>query len=52
MKALVARQDIIDMFSENITSHLKGKFVVTKFPRNFCFLRNPSVWMTAHSHRR
>ena len=41
MKTLVARQDIIDMISENITSHLKGKFGSYEIPKKFLILPEP-----------
>lgn len=41
VKTLVARQDIIDMFTENITSHLKGKFGGYEIPKKFLLLAEP-----------
>ena len=41
MKTLVARQDIIDMLSENITKHLKGKFGGYEIPKKFLLLPEP-----------
>ncbi|MBP1711412.1 MAG: AMP-binding protein, partial [Deltaproteobacteria bacterium] len=41
IEALVARQDIIDMISESITSHLKGKFGGYEIPKKFLLLSEP-----------
>jgi long-chain acyl-CoA synthetase len=41
IKALVARQDIIDMISENIMSHLKGKFGSYEIPKKFLLIPEP-----------
>jgi long-chain acyl-CoA synthetase len=41
IKTLVARQDIIDMISEDITKHLKGKFGGYEIPKKFLFLPEP-----------
>ena len=41
IETLVARQDIIDMISENITNHLKGKFGGYEIPKKFLLLSEP-----------
>lgn len=41
VKTLVARQDIIDMFTANITNHLKGKFGGYEIPKKFLLLAEP-----------
>lgn len=41
MKALVARKEIIDMLSENIINHLKGKFGGYEIPKKFLLLAEP-----------
>ena len=41
MKTLVARQDIIDMISESIINHLKGKFGGYEIPKKFLLLPEP-----------
>lgn len=41
IKTLVKRQDIIDMFSEEITKHLKGKFGGYEIPKKFLLLDEP-----------
>ena len=41
MKTLVARQDIMDMINENITSHLKGKFGGYEIPKKCLILPEP-----------
>ena len=41
MKTLVARQDIINMISENTTNHLKGKFGSYEIPKKFLLLPEP-----------
>jgi long-chain acyl-CoA synthetase len=38
IKTLVARQDIIDMYAEEITKHLKGKFGGYEIPKKFLLL--------------
>ena len=38
IKTLVARQDIIDMYTEEITKHLKGKFGGYEIPKKFLLL--------------
>ncbi len=41
IETLVARQDIIDMISETITSQLKGKFGGYEIPKKFLLLSEP-----------
>ncbi len=41
MKELVARKEIIDMLSENIANHLKGKFGGYEIPKKFLLLAEP-----------
>ena len=41
MKTLVARQDIINMISENTTNYLKGKFGGYEIPKKFLLLPEP-----------
>ncbi len=41
IQTLVARQDIIDMISENIMSHLKGKFGGYEIPKKFLLIPEP-----------
>lgn len=41
VKTLVARQDIIDMISDDITKHLKGKFGGYEIPKHFLLLSEP-----------
>lgn len=41
IKTLVARQDVIDMISETITNHLKGKFGGYEIPKKFLLLSEP-----------
>jgi long-chain acyl-CoA synthetase len=41
IKTLVARQDIIDMISDTVTSHLKGKFGGYEIPKKFLFVSEP-----------
>jgi long-chain acyl-CoA synthetase len=41
IETLVARQDIIDMISETITNHLKGKFGGYEIPKKFLLLSEP-----------
>lgn len=41
IKTLVARQDINDMISNEITNHLKGKFGGYEIPKKFLFLDEP-----------
>jgi len=43
IKTLVTRQDIIDLFSNEITAHLKGKFGNYEIPKNSCFYPKPSA---------
>ncbi|HRS97449.1 MAG TPA: AMP-binding protein, partial [Smithella sp.] len=40
-KTLVKRQDIIDLFSQEITNHLKGKFGGYEIPKKFLILDEP-----------
>lgn len=41
IETLVARPDIIDMISETITNHLKGKFGGYEIPKKFLLLSEP-----------
>jgi long-chain acyl-CoA synthetase len=41
IQALVARQDIIDMISEKIMNHLKGKFGGYEIPKKFLLIPEP-----------
>ena len=37
----VSRQDVVDMLSETITNHLKGKFGGYEIPKKFLILDEP-----------
>jgi long-chain acyl-CoA synthetase len=41
IKTLVARQDIVDMFANEVTNHLKGKFGGYEIPKKFLLLDEP-----------
>ncbi len=41
IKTLIARPDVIDMISETITNHLRGKFGSYEIPKKFLFLSEP-----------
>jgi len=41
IKTLVKRQDIIDLYSQEITNHLKGKFGGYEIPKKFLILDEP-----------
>ncbi len=41
IKTLVARQDVLDMYAETITNHLKGKFGGYEIPKKFLLLPEP-----------
>jgi len=41
IKTLIARQDVIDLYSTTITNHLKGKFGGYEIPKKFLLLSAP-----------